>query len=97
MKCLFDMITDAYAQIMHMIKFLIVFNIRDVTRRFFCFCGRRRSGRRRMRSLYGRKVVAGTAQVDGASDGQERNTMDEQCCGCRKQASTIDEQKLHRD
>jgi hypothetical protein len=31
MKCLFDMITDAYALIMHMIKFLIVFNIRDVT------------------------------------------------------------------
>jgi hypothetical protein len=30
MKCLFDMITDAYALIMHMIKFLIVFNIRDV-------------------------------------------------------------------
>jgi hypothetical protein len=30
MKCLFDMITDAYALIMHMIKFLIVFNIQDV-------------------------------------------------------------------
>jgi hypothetical protein len=30
MQCLFDMITDAYALIMLMIKFLIVFNIRDV-------------------------------------------------------------------
>jgi hypothetical protein len=50
-----------------------------------------------MRSLYGRKLVAGTARVDGASDGQERKNVDEQCCGCRKQASTIDEHKLHRD